>query len=144
MQGEIRKVVIIGGGTAGWITAGLLAAQHRGAGTRDLDVVLIESPDIPTIGVGEGTWPSMRMTLQKIGIHEADLVRECDASFKQGTEFIDWSETGGEDVYYHPFSFPAEYSGIQTVPSGATSGRRGPAWGVGSAHWSISPVVAAS
>ena len=113
MQGVIRKVVIIGGGTAGWITAALLAAQHRGSGTRDLDVVLIESPDIPTIGVGEGTWPSMRMTLQKIGIHEADLVRECDASFKQGTEFIDWSQTGGEDVYYHPFSFPAEYSSLK-------------------------------
>ncbi len=113
MQGEIRKVVIIGGGTAGWITAGLLAAQHRGSGTRDLDVVLVESPDIPTIGVGEGTWPSMRSTLQKIGIHEADLVRECDASFKQGTEFIGWSDTGGEDVYYHPFSFPAEYSSLK-------------------------------
>ena len=113
MHGEIRKVVIIGGGTAGWITAALLAAQHRGSGTRDLDVVLIESPDIPKIGVGEGTWPSMRMTLQKIGIHEADLVRECDASFKQGTEFIDWSRTDDDDVYYHPFSFPAEYSSLK-------------------------------
>ena len=67
MQGAIHKVVIIGGGTAGWLTAGLLAAQHRGPGSRNLDIVLIESPDIPTIGVGEGTWPSMRMTLQKIG-----------------------------------------------------------------------------
>ena len=113
MQGQIRKVVIIGGGTAGWITAGLLAAQHRGPGSRDLEVVLVESPDIPTIGVGEGTWPSMRMTLQKIGIHEADLVRECDASFKQGTEFIDWSESDGNNVYYHPFSFPAEYSSLK-------------------------------
>lgn len=112
MQGEIRKVVIIGGGTAGWITAALLAARHRGAGTRDLGVILIESPDIPTIGVGEGTWPSMRMTLQKIGLHEADLIRECDASFKQGTEFVDWSDTGGK-VYYHPFSFPAEYSSLK-------------------------------
>ncbi len=113
MQGAIRKVVIIGGGTAGWITAGLLAAQHRGPGSRDLEVVLIESPDIPTIGVGEGTWPSMRMTLQKIGIHETDLVRECDASFKQGTEFIGWSEADDRAIYYHPFSFPAEYASLK-------------------------------
>ncbi len=113
MQSATRRVVIVGGGTAGWITAGLLAAQHRGPGSRELDIVLVESPDIPTIGVGEGTWPSMRMTLQKIGIHEADLVRECDASFKQGTEFIGWSESGDEHRYYHPFSFPAEYSSLK-------------------------------
>lgn len=110
MSGSIRKVVIVGGGTAGWLTACLIAAEHRGPGGRALDIVLIESPDIPTIGVGEGTWPSMRMTLQKIGISESDLVRDCDASFKQGTEFIDW---GGDHCYYHPFSFPAEYSNLK-------------------------------
>lgn len=113
MQDAIRKVVIIGGGTAGWITASLIAAEHAGSHGRKLDIVLIESPDIPTIGVGEGTWPSMRMTLQKIGITEADLVRNCDASFKQGTEFIDWSGIGDEHRYYHPFSFPAEYSSLK-------------------------------
>ena len=113
MQDAIRKVVIIGGGTAGWITASLIAAEHAGSRGRKLAVVLVESPDIPTIGVGEGTWPSMRMTLQKIGISEADLVRNCDASFKQGTEFIDWSGIGLEHRYYHPFSFPAEYSSLK-------------------------------
>ena len=113
MQGATQKVVIIGGGTAGWLTAGLLAARHRGPGSRQLEIVLIESPDIPTIGVGEGTWPSMRLTLQNIGISEADLVRHCDASFKQGTEFIDWARTDGQQVYYHPFSFPAEYSSLR-------------------------------
>lgn len=113
MPDAIRKVVIVGGGTAGWITAGLIAAGHRGSGGGALEVVLIESPDIPTIGVGEGTWPSMRMTLQKIGIAEADLVRACDASFKQGTEFADWADLEAEDRYYHPFSFPAEYSSLK-------------------------------
>lgn len=113
MQGTLQKVVIVGGGSAGWITAAVLAAEHRGPGTRNLDVVLIESPDIPTIGVGEGTWPSMRMTLQKIGLSEADLVRHCDASFKQGTEFIGWSSSDDSQRYYHPFSFPAEYASVK-------------------------------
>lgn len=112
MQAEIRKIVVVGGGTAGWISAALLAAGHRGSGARGIEVTLVESPDIPTIGVGEGTWPSMRMTLQKIGISEAELVAGCDASFKQGTEFIDWTAVGGPH-YYHPFSFPAEYSSVK-------------------------------
>lgn len=113
MQGQVQKVVIVGGGTAGWITAGLLAAGQMRRGSRPLDIVLVESPDIPTIGVGEGTWPSMRTTLQKIGIAEADLVRECDASFKQGTEFIAWSKVDSDQRYYHPFSFPAEYASLK-------------------------------
>lgn len=112
MQKTIGKVVIVGGGTAGWITASLIAARHRSSGDRNLEIVLIESPDIPTIGVGEGTWPSMRLTLQKIGIPEATLVGNCDASFKQGTQFIGWATEGGEDRYIHPFSFPAEYSNL--------------------------------
>ena len=97
----VSRVVIVGGGTAGWITAGLIAAEQ------DVEVTLIESPDVPTIGVGEGTWPSMRGTLQKIGISELDLIRECDASFKQGTRFVDWEAPGKE--YYHPFSLPVDY-----------------------------------
>ena len=112
MHEAISKIVVVGGGTAGWITAGLIAARHRSAGDRALEIVLIESPDIPTIGVGEGTWPSMRLTLQKIGIPEAALVLDCDASFKQGTQFIGWASEGGEDRYVHPFSFPAEYSNL--------------------------------
>ncbi len=111
MHKATRRIVITGGGTAGWITAGLLAAGGRTA-NRELDIVLIESPDIPTIGVGEGTWPSMRMTLQKIGVSEADLVRESEASFKQGTQFAGWSEQGERHQYYHPFSLPAEYSSL--------------------------------
>jgi glycine/D-amino acid oxidase-like deaminating enzyme len=112
MQKAISRIVIVGGGTAGWITASLIAARHHLDAERKLTIVLIESPDIPTIGVGEGTWPSMRQTLQKIGIREADLVRDCDASFKQGTQFLDWSAVGDEHHYIHPFSFPAEYSNL--------------------------------
>ena len=103
MQNHITDIVVLGGGTAGWITAGLLAASDR-----NLTVTLIESPDIPIIGVGEGTWPSMRATLQKIGLPETTLFKKCDASYKQGTRFFDWSKPG--ESYIHPFSLPAEYA----------------------------------
>ena len=116
MQSETRRIVIVGGGTAGWITACLVAAEHRDTVGTDLDIVLVESPDIPTIGVGEGTWPSMRSTLQTIGLAEAELVRACDASFKQGTQFSGWAEEGNADRYLHPFSLPAEYATVNLAP----------------------------
>ena len=89
MTDAVRHLVVLGGGSAGWITAALLAAEHGGAQAGALQISLIESPDTPAIGVGEGTWPSMRDTLHRIGLHEADLVRECDAAFKQGSRFDD-------------------------------------------------------
>jgi hypothetical protein len=112
MEKATRKVVIVGGGTAGWITACLIAAEQRNATERRPEITLVESPDIPIIGVGEGTWPSMRLTLQKIGLPEASLVRECGASFKQGTRFVGWAENDPDQYYYHPFSFPTEYSNL--------------------------------
>ncbi len=110
MDQPIRKVVIVGGGAAGWITACVVAAESLGRDVKPLQVVLVESPDIPIIGVGEGTWPSMRMTLQRIGLSEDDFVRECDASFKQGTRFRDWSGRPEASQYIHPFSFPVDYA----------------------------------
>jgi len=112
MEKPINKVVVVGGGTAGWITACLIAAEQEHADDRRPSITLIESPDIPIIGVGEGTWPSMRLTLQKIGLHEADLIRECGASFKQGTQFVAWAEGDESQRYVHPFSFPLEYSNL--------------------------------
>ncbi|MCC2617881.1 tryptophan 7-halogenase [Aestuariibacter halophilus] len=102
-------VVIVGGGSAGWLTAGLLAARF-GSGTNGAyKFTLIESPDVPTIGVGEGTWPSMRNTLQQIGIREGDFLRQCHASFKQGSQFIGWRNGADDDRYYHPFTTPLGY-----------------------------------
>ena len=57
---------------------------------RGLQVTLLESPDVGPIGVGEGTWPTMRDTLRRIGVTETDFIRECDASFKQGSRFNQW------------------------------------------------------
>ncbi len=100
----------MGGGTAGWLAAATLAAEFDSS-RGGISVTLIESADVATIGVGEGTWPSMRSTLLKIGISESDFIRECSASFKQGTRFTGWLHGKGER-YYHPFSLPEAYSDI--------------------------------
>jgi 2-polyprenyl-6-methoxyphenol hydroxylase-like FAD-dependent oxidoreductase len=106
----IEKIVIVGGGSAGWLTAGLLAAELRRSGSR-VRVSLVESPDVKPIGVGEGTWPTMRTSLSRMGITETDFIRHCDASFKQGTQFIDWARGEGES-YYHPFTPPRGFQEI--------------------------------
>jgi len=100
----IKKILIVGGGTAGWLAAGILAAEYS-----EIEILLIESPNIKTVGVGEGTWPTMRDTLQRMGITEADFLRETNASFKQGSKFVGWRDGGSDDVYYHPFDLPQGY-----------------------------------
>ncbi len=118
MNNKIHRVVILGGGTAGWLSAGIIAAEHRIADNKDaggFQLTIVESPDISTIGVGEGTWPSMRSTLQKMGISETDFFRECSASFKQGTYFSGWA-AGGDDYYTHPFTVPQSYGETNLAP----------------------------
>jgi flavin-dependent dehydrogenase len=112
----INDVVIVGGGSAGWLLAGLIASEYAGSDSADVIVTLIESPNVKTIGVGEGTWPTMRTTLQKIGISETDFLLRCSASFKQGTKFVGWSNGDDAESYYHPFSVPAGYTDINLVP----------------------------
>lgn len=109
MSEDSRTVVIVGGGTAGWLTAAVIAAEQASR-PAPAKVILIESPNVPTIGVGEGTWPSLRMTLKRIGLSERDLLQRADASFKQGTCFESWSGGQAPDRYLHPFSLPADYA----------------------------------
>lgn len=106
MAERIKNIVIIGGGTAGWVTAGLLAARHPDRSKDGISITLIESPDIPIIGVGEGTWPTIRKTLSRIGIKEADFLSTCGASFKQGSRFDSWVDGAEGDSYHHPFELP--------------------------------------
>ena len=104
------NIVIVGGGSAGWLTANILAARYIND-SAGVSVTLVESPIIPTVGVGEGTWPSMRTTLNAIGLDEADFIRECNASMKQGTWFKDWVDTD-DHPYYHPFSLPEGFDKV--------------------------------
>ncbi|MFC3121339.1 tryptophan halogenase family protein [Agaribacter flavus] len=117
MNRPIRSIAIVGGGTAGWLAAAVIAAHHKTATTVDksLSVTLVESSDIPTIGVGEGTWPTMKNTLKEIGIKEADFFSKCSAVFKQGGKFVEWVKGKG-DFYYHPFTVPLGYGRIDLAP----------------------------
>ncbi len=124
MVEAVRSVVIVGGGTAGWLTAGILAARHQARiRTGSLSVTLVESPDIRIIGVGEGTWPTMRSSLESMGVSETALFRECDAAFKQGGKFVGWVTGAEDDAYYHPLMFPQGFSQVNLVPHWLLDGR---------------------
>ncbi|MBR7799365.1 tryptophan halogenase family protein [Undibacterium fentianense] len=103
---KVKQIAIIGGGTAGWLVANHLAVELRAES--DIEITVIESPEIGIIGVGEGTVPHIKKSLQKFGISEADLLATCDATFKVGIKFVDWMEQSKEQSswYYHPFASP--------------------------------------
>jgi len=115
MNDQVKHIVIVGGGSAGWLTAGVIAADHRATSDDGLQVTVLESPDVSPIGVGEGTWPTMRDTLRRIGVTETDFIRECDASFKQGSRFDRWVSGRNDDRYFHPFVLPQGYTETSLV-----------------------------
>ena len=97
MEQRIKRVVIAGGGTAGWVVA---AALGKTLGTL-LDITLVESDEIGTIGVGESTIPTVRSFHALLGIDEREFMRETKSSFKLGISFEDWARIG--DRYFHAF-----------------------------------------
>jgi len=97
-----RKVLIVGGGSSGWMTAAYLDAALNRNGRRVADITLIESPDVPRIGVGEATIPTINHILSTIGINEIEFLRRTDGSYKQAIKYVDWLDGQGES-YYHAF-----------------------------------------
>ena len=111
--------MIVGGGTAGWLTAAYLAkALELSPGGR-LEITLVESPDIGIIGVGEGAFPTIRTTLHFLGIDEMQSIRKTSATFKQGIRFTDWLDPPNGDAhshYFHPFEAAFYTEGASLVP----------------------------
>lgn len=115
MAKPVTNVAIVGGGTAGWMTALTLATLFKQRPERDdVRIALIESPNVPTVGVGEATVPSIGMLLRQLHVPEREFFAKCNATFKMGVLFAGWNrwEDGSTRDYFHPFSGPRHINGI--------------------------------
>ncbi|WP_375419593.1 tryptophan halogenase family protein [uncultured Sphingomonas sp.] len=107
-DGPIRRIVIAGGGTAGWMAAAVIS---RAIPAGQASVTLVESPEIGTVGVGEATIPPILTLNRLLGLDEDELVRRTGATFKLGIEFRNWGAVG--DTYFHPFGhYGADLHGV--------------------------------
>ena len=105
---QIKNILIVGGGTSGWLAANYLSYRLAGNAGGGIAITLVESSDIPTVGVGEATIPPIRTLVASLGLSEAEFMRETSATFKLAIKFDNWL-TGGTSVgdiahsYYHTF-----------------------------------------
>lgn len=98
-ESQPESIVIVGGGTAGWMCAAYLAAKWRDR----YRITLIESAQIGTVGVGEGSTPFLKQFFAELGWQESDWMPACDATYKTGIEFSNWTSQPRYHSYFHPF-----------------------------------------
>jgi hypothetical protein len=150
MAKKLTSVTIVGGGTAGWMSAVFLATHLNRRADRPIAVTLIESPNVPTVGVGEATVPAMPHWLRRMEISETEFIARCNATFKLGVRFAAWNAMpdGSPRAYVHPFdgvadliwdvspayhyfrfagpADPADYVGIYSPADALIDARKGP------------------
>src|SRR6202050_2781231 len=101
LPANLRRILIVGGGTAGWMTALILA---RSLTEQGVEITLLESPAVGIIGVGEGSTPWLRGFFDSLGIEESEWMPPCNATYKCGITFDGWSTKPGFERYFHPFA----------------------------------------
>ena len=119
LKKSIDRIAIVGGGSAGWLCATYLARHFQSKLPGSVQVSLIESEELGTIGVGEATIPSLRKTLMFLGIDELVFMQASSATFKQAIRFDDWLDLPSEDSrssFYHTFQKPLKVNGESIAP----------------------------
>ncbi|TNE57082.1 MAG: tryptophan 7-halogenase [Alphaproteobacteria bacterium] len=118
MTKQINKIAVVGGGSAGWLSAAYLARYFQSSQPGSVQVTLIESSDVGTIGVGEATIPTIRKVINFFGLDEPRFMRETSATFKQAIRFDDWlhlPENGRRNSFYHAFQRPFQVKGEEAA-----------------------------
>ena len=103
----MKNIVILGGGTAGWMAANLLQKRWRQKG---VNITVVESPDIGIIGVGEGSTPLLKEFFDSLDISESEWMPQCNATYKNGISFNNWSTVSGYESYFHPFPCSLDFA----------------------------------
>lgn len=114
MKDQIKKIMIVGGGTSGWMAAAYLNSILNHPQKSNVEIVLLESPEVNIIGVGESTFDTIRNFCAAVELPEGEFLKKTDAVLKHGTYFKGWLD-GGDDEYLHPFEIPQAHDGVNIM-----------------------------